>query len=111
MPKESDNSFGIASVILGILSIAFSFTIILGVFFGITSFIFALVQRKNSKNKWSVAGIVLSLIGLALSILMLTAILSVVSGIQEAIQSCTSNPNLPGCQEILQLVEPKTYTQ
>ena len=111
MPKESDNSFGVASVIFGILSVTLSFTVILGGFFGILAFIFALVQRKHSKNKWSTAGIVLSAIGVVLAVLMLIAIISLMSGIQQTIQQCTANPNAPGCQEILQVVQPQTYAK
>ncbi len=70
--KSNDNNFGVASVILGIISIVFAFGInVHGTILGIIGLIFALVQRKNSKNKWASWGIILNVIGIILNILVL----------------------------------------
>jgi uncharacterized membrane protein HdeD (DUF308 family) len=70
MPKEDnikDNSFGILSVTLGIISILFlGFP---GVLSGILSIVFGFMQDRVSKNKWSKAGKILGIIGIVLGIL------------------------------------------
>ena len=72
MAKEgNDNSCGIASVVLGILSIIFAS--ISGIILGIISLVFALKQKKIAKNKWSKAGLILSIIGIILSIIAIVA--------------------------------------
>lgn len=72
MVKESvNNSSGITSVNLGILSIIFAlFTPILGIVFGIISLIFGIKQHKSKKNSWSKAGMITSIIGILLSIII-----------------------------------------
>jgi hypothetical protein len=73
--EKTDNSFGIAAVLLGILSITFSFLVLLGYFagliFGAICVIFALKQKKVHNNKWATAGLILGLIGIALNIVFL----------------------------------------
>jgi drug/metabolite transporter (DMT)-like permease len=64
--SASDNSFGTASVVLGIISIAFSSMI--GVLLGIIGLIFAFNQSKIEKNKWAKAGKILNIIGVLLGI-------------------------------------------
>ncbi len=59
-----DNSFGVASVVLGILSILF--TPFNGIILGIISLIFSKKQEKTNSNKWSRAGRILAVIGIIL---------------------------------------------
>jgi membrane-bound ClpP family serine protease len=88
---QKDNSFGIASVVLGILSVVFSLTVIIGSFAGITlgvvSLIFSLKQNKIQKNKWSSAGLILSISGIALGIFVVIWLIStfveVINKVQE----------------------------
>lgn len=62
----SDNSFGVAALIFGVLSIIFySYD---GIIFGILGIIFALKQRYNSSNNWVYSAITLSIIGLIISL-------------------------------------------
>ena len=63
---HSDNSFGIAGVVFGILSIL-NLSVI-GIIMGILGLIFSLKQNKIMKNKWSKAGIVLNIIGIIVGI-------------------------------------------
>jgi len=74
MKKESekefakhDNSFGVASVALGIVSL-FSLG---GLILGIISFVFAKKQEKIHANKWSKAGKILGIIGIILGIILI----------------------------------------
>ncbi|NCO11486.1 hypothetical protein CO038_00090 [Candidatus Pacearchaeota archaeon CG_4_9_14_0_2_um_filter_39_13] len=70
MKKEAgDNSFGVASVVLGILSIL-SLSV-LGIILGAVGLVFSLKQKKVDKNKWSKAGMILNLIGIVLGILVI----------------------------------------
>lgn len=70
--KKEDNSFGVASIILGILSIVFAS--INGIIFGIIALVFASKQQKRAPNAWGRRGKVLAIIGIVLS-LILTVIL------------------------------------
>ena len=69
MAKGDDNSFGVASVVLGITAISLSFIVIPSSILGLISLIFGLMQRKNSKNKWSLWGISLAIAAIISSIL------------------------------------------
>ena len=73
--SHGENSFGTASVILGIFSILFSSPPLYGVILGILSLMFANKQNKYHKNSWSKAGKILSIIGIVLSILFFVFIL------------------------------------
>ena len=66
MKKEEDNSFGVSSVILGILGIVFAG--LPGLILGIISIVFASKQEKYQKNKWSKAGKILGIIAIILGI-------------------------------------------
>lgn len=103
--NNSANNFGLASVILGIISVTLFFTIFIPLVLGILGLIFGLTQRKISKNKWSLWGIILSALGIILGLLMLWIVYSWMSNIQQLIQSCMANPGLPGCAEILKYVQ------
>jgi|SRR3989338_2972067 len=72
MKKEisisEDNSFGVASVILGIFSIMFSSPPLYGIILGIISLVFANKQQKRKANRWGKNGKVLAIIGIILSV-------------------------------------------
>lgn len=92
---SGDNSFGTLSVGFGILSLVFAFSVILGSLAGATlgvlGFIFALVQRKRSKNKWATTGLVLSLIGVIINVVLFIILVSTIAGLvaqyQQQLQS------------------------
>lgn len=87
---SGNNSSGIVAVVLGILSIVFALTVILGSFagaaFGLIGFFFALTQRKNNPNRWSKWGLILTVIGLILNIIVIFALITVISSIAQQIQ-------------------------
>ena len=69
------NSCGIVSVILGILSLVFPFTVLIFGFassfvLSITGIIFGVLQYRCDKNKWATWGIILNAIALILSIII-----------------------------------------
>jgi len=66
---EGDNSFGVSSVIMGILSILDVFFVpFVGIALAILGVIFSVQQKKRGENNWSKAGMILSVIGIILSI-------------------------------------------
>jgi disulfide bond formation protein DsbB len=103
--EKGGNSFGIASVILGILSTVLFFTILPSIILGVTGIIFGLIQRKRSKNNWAIYGIVMSIIGIILSILIFIYFIGLVGDAKTQIDACLANPELPGCEELLKLVQ------
>jgi len=72
--KKEDNSFGVAAVILGILSIMFAS--INGIILGVIALIFAKKQQKRSPNSWGKNGKILSIIGIILSIIIMIVIIT-----------------------------------
>lgn len=64
---KHDNSFGVASVALGITSLFSPGGLILG----IISLVFAKKQEKVHINKWSKAGKILGIIGIILGIILI----------------------------------------
>jgi uncharacterized BrkB/YihY/UPF0761 family membrane protein len=70
--ENKDNSFGVSSVILGILSIVLASANGMGIILGIIGIVFSKKQEKIGKNKWSKAGFILNLIGIILGIVLLT---------------------------------------
>ncbi len=66
---SGDNSFGIASVVLGILSILFAS--INGLILGIMALVFARKQMSKHANKWGKNGKILAIIGIILSIIVI----------------------------------------
>lgn len=67
--KPSDNSFGVSSVILGILSIIFAS--LNGIILGVIALVFASKQQNRSPNVWGRRGKILAVIGLILSIIVI----------------------------------------
>src|SRR3989344_6951687 len=102
MIKRGDNSFGTASVVLGILSITFACGVLLGspagLGLGIVSLIFALKQRKSSKNSWSSWGLGLSLVGIILSIIFLIMLAQMLSEVVNQLKELKSSGVLDALQ-------------
>ena len=69
MAKIESTGYGIASLVLGIVSIVFCWAFIFGVVAGILGIIFYVQQRKRSPNGMAIAGLVTSIIGLVISTL------------------------------------------
>lgn len=90
--SQKDNSFGVASLVLGLISTVFLFFFPLGLILGLVGLIFGFVQRRKHKNPWATWGIVLSIIGIVLGILFAYTILS---GISQMLNS-------PEYQQLLQ---------
>ena len=67
MVKKNKNGFGIASLVLGIISILFILIPLIGLICGILGIIFSVKQRKTFSNGVSTAGLVLSIIGTSMS--------------------------------------------
>lgn len=73
MKKEGDNSFGVASVVLGILSIVIGFmsSPYAGVVLGVMGIVFSRKQHAIESNKWSKNGKILSIIGIIVSVVVI----------------------------------------
>lgn len=65
--KEKKTGYGIASMILGILSIILCWVPFLGVSNGILAIVFFAMQKKRGTTGMSVAGLVTGIIGLIVS--------------------------------------------
>lgn len=107
MKKECEcgccnNSFGVASFILGLLSIVFGVALV-GIIFGILGLIFGIVQYKKMKNAWAIWGIVLSGLGILISVLVIWKLVIFVQTMQQVIQTCAADPTQPGCEAFAQL--------
>jgi glycopeptide antibiotics resistance protein len=72
--KLTDNSFGIAGVILGILSVL-SLNIV-GIVLGFIGLTFSRKQNKIAKNKWSKYGMVLNVIGIVVGVVLLVVLIN-----------------------------------
>lgn len=64
-----DNSFGIAAVVLGILSIVFAS--LNGIVIGVISLIFANKQQARNPNVWGKNGKALAIVGIILSVVVI----------------------------------------
>ena len=71
--NQPSKGFGIASLILGILSIPLSFIVYIGPVLAILGIIFEILQNKKSKTKLATAGLILSIIGIILTIIIFVA--------------------------------------
>ena len=103
--EDANNNFGVASVVLGITGIAVSFLIIPPFILGALGLIFGLIQRKRLNNNWALWGVILSLAAILLSILIIYLINLIVGDFNQTIEQCIANPNLPGCESIMKLLE------
>ena len=70
-----DNSFGIASLVLGILGILFFLAPYIGIFGSILAIIFSRVQQKKQKSGLATAGLVTGIIGLIFNIILIFLII------------------------------------
>lgn len=64
---EQSNGFGIASLVLGIGSIVFSWVMVFGLALGIVGIVLAAKQRKEYPNGIATGGLVTSIIGTVFS--------------------------------------------
>jgi heme/copper-type cytochrome/quinol oxidase subunit 2 len=99
MPKEDskgDNSFGVASVILGILAVLFSILPIYGIVLGIIGIVFACLQRKRANNKWALWGLILSIAGIVMSILIYVWLVYFIQQVAQQMQQLQSSGALEG---------------
>ena len=77
MKNATKNGFGVASLVMGILSLLVPY---IGFILGILAIIFANKQRKNYPTGTATAGFVLGIIGLCLNaILLFVMILGVIT--------------------------------
>jgi len=74
----SDNSNGVASLVLGILSIIFSMVPLLGLILGILGIVFASKQKKIASSGAATGGMITSIIGLVFSILWTCAVVMMI---------------------------------
>ena len=98
--KDKDNNyFGLASVILGILSIVFGITVIFGsvggLVLGVISLVFSIMQKKRHKNSWSKAGLILSIIGIGVNIFFLVFLVKTLAEVAQQIQLAAESGALP----------------
>ena len=71
-PEHKSNSYGITSLVLGILSIL---TPPFGLVFGIVGLIFGIKQNHTWKNHISTGGFITSIVGICLSVVVLIALI------------------------------------
>ena len=109
--KSTNNDFGVASLILGILSLILFFTILPSIVLGILGVIFGVMQRKRQKTKWALAGIILSVLGIILSLGTIWFIVSIFKEVTQLINSCMQDPTLPGCEEVLKYLNQQSGGQ
>jgi hypothetical protein len=115
MKIEGDNSCGVASVILGILSICFillTFLALLaplaGLGLSITSLLFARAQKKHGANKWSKAGFILSMLGIILNGLLIFWMLSAILRSYSQYKALCDAAG--GCDKILEYLQAQQAT-
>jgi len=101
MPKEGkgDNSFGVASVVLGIIGSVLG-VLILPVVLSILGLIFGIIQLKRAKNTWAIWGILLSILGIIISVYITWAVVSAITNFSQMLSACQADPTLPGCEMI-----------
>lgn len=99
---ECTNSFGIASVILGLVGAVFG-VLVVPIVLSILGLVFGIIQYKNHKNNWAIWGIVISVVGILISILLIWQITAAVSQFQTLLANCQANPAMEGCAELLKI--------
>lgn len=80
MEEKKSNGFAIAALVLGIVSIVFSFIALswLGLILGIVGIILAVNAKKKNPSGMATAGLVLSIIGTVLCALIFVACIALV---------------------------------
>ncbi len=72
---DEDNSFGVSSTLLGLLSLLLSIALpFQGFVLGIIGLVFANKQKNKQSNSWAKAGKILSIIGIVVSVILLIAV-------------------------------------
>ena len=71
MEKNESNGKGIASMVLGIVSLLFFWMPYITIFLSIVGIVLAVLQNKTYKNGIATTGLVTSIIGLVLSAILL----------------------------------------
>jgi hypothetical protein len=99
-----NNSLGIASLVLGIVSTAFSFLILPPLITGIFGIVFGSLQVKKAKNNWAIWGIVLSALGILISLLIFWKLYMMSVQFRNMVNICVANPSTPGCENIVKLM-------
>lgn len=91
--KKEDNSSGVASVILGLVSLSFALSILpsifslSGLFLGVIGLVFGMKQRKAFPSKWSTWGIALSILGIAINTVLLVFLIMTIAQTLAELQS------------------------
>jgi ABC-type multidrug transport system permease subunit len=106
MPKEEkvDNDFGVASLVLGILSTAFSFLILPPLIIGVCGIVFGSMQVKKAKNRWAIWGIALSALGILIAAFIFWELYMMSVQFRNMVNQCAANPSTPGCENIVNLM-------
>jgi len=106
MPKEEkvNNDFGVASVVLGIVSTALSFLILPPLITGIFGIVFGSLQVKKAKNSWAIWGIVLSALGILIAAVIFWKLYMLSVQFRDMVNLCVANPSTPGCENIVKLM-------
>lgn len=88
-PQQENNSMAIAGLVLGIVSVVFSFLYTwIGLIAGVIAIILSVKGRKiESKKGMATAGLVLGIVGTSISGLFIACALCVVGTISSAISS------------------------
>jgi uncharacterized YccA/Bax inhibitor family protein len=99
-----NNSYGVASLVLGIVSTAFSFLILPPLITGIFGIVFGSLQVKKAKNGWAIWGIVLSALGILIALFIFWQLYMMSVNFRNMVNLCASNPTTPGCENIVKLM-------
>lgn len=101
MKKEvgltTENSFGAASVILGIVGIALGLfnSPVAGIALGIVGLVFSYKQHKYGQNRWSKAGRIMNIVSIAVGVFVIIVFVAVGSYLS---QNPLAIPSLEGLQ-------------
>ena len=68
--ERGDNSFGIASVVFGVLSIIFALSFG-GIVLGVVGFFFSLRAKRTANNRWAKWGFWLNIVGIVLGVIVI----------------------------------------
>jgi hypothetical protein len=93
----TENSFGAASVILGIVGIALALfsSPVAGIALGIVGLVFSYKQEKYGKNRWSKSGRILGIVSIAVAVFVIIVFVAVGSYLA---QNPLAVPSLEGLQ-------------
>jgi hypothetical protein len=83
LSSSSSNSFGIASLVLGILGILLFFIPLFGMIFSILAIIFYFIQKKKNLTGLATAGLVLGIIGSVLGLILIIVYINILSNMPQ----------------------------